>query len=233
MKTYSLLRRITVGLTATMLIAGLSAFGWLYLKTKWTDLTLREQTLFDQARVIAGYLKSDGNNSITLNLPPRLAEAYSNPESLYRYAIRDENGQYLFDSGAAVAPLPAFSRSRQKLYDYDPDGPGPLRMFGAALRTEVGQRTVFVQVEQKAYDPDYLRMAVVDEFITDGGWLVIPFLLVLLGVSIWIVKRALAPITRISALAGIDRADERKYPTIGRSGAARNSSARSIDERSS
>ena len=44
-------------------------------------------------------------------------------------------------------------------------------------------------------------MAVVDEFITDGGWLVIPFLLVLLGVSIWIVKRALAPITRISALA--------------------------------
>ncbi len=44
-------------------------------------------------------------------------------------------------------------------------------------------------------------MAVVDEFITDGGWLVIPFLLVLLGVSIWIVKRALAPITQISALA--------------------------------
>ena len=101
-----------------------------------------------------------------------------------------------------VAPLAAFSRSRPKLYDYDPDGPGPLRMFGAALRTEVGQRTVFIQVEQKARDPDYLRMAVVDEFITDGGWLEIPFLLVLLGVSIWIVKRALAPITRISAMAG-------------------------------
>ncbi len=44
-------------------------------------------------------------------------------------------------------------------------------------------------------------MAVVDEFITDGGWLVIPFLLVLLAISIWIVKNALAPITRISALA--------------------------------
>ena len=201
MKTYSLSRRITIGLTVTMLFAGLSSFGWLYLKTKWTDLALREQTLLDQARVIASYLKLDGSNSITLNLPPRLAEAYSNPESLYRYAIRDESGQYLFDSGAAVAPLAAFSRSRRKLYDYDPDGPGPLRMFGAALRTEVGQRTVFVQVEQKVHDPDYLRMAVVDEFITDGGWLVIPFLLVLLGVSILIVKRALAQITQISALA--------------------------------
>jgi len=184
-----------------MLIAGLSAFGWLYLKTKWTDIALREQTLFDQARVIAGYLKSDGNNSITLNLPPRLAEAYSSPESEYHYAVRDENGQYLFDSGRGVSALPVFSRSRRKLYDYDPDGPGPLRVFGAALRTEVGQRTVFIQVEQKTYDREYLRMAVVDEFITDGGWLVIPFLLVLLGVSIWIVKRALAPITQISALA--------------------------------
>ena len=125
MKPYSLLRRITVGLTVTMLIAGLSSFGWLYLKAKWTDVTLREQTLFDQARVIAGYLKSDGNNSITLNLPPRLAEAYSSPESEYHYAVRDENGQYLFDSGAAVSALPVLSRTRQKLYDYDPDGPGP------------------------------------------------------------------------------------------------------------
>ena len=201
MKPYSLLRRITVGLTATMLIAGLSSFGWLYLKAKWTDISLREQTLFEQARVIAEYLKLDGNNSITLNLPSRLAEAYSSPESEYHFAVRGENGQYLFDSGESVSALPVLSRSRQKLYDYDPDGPGPLRVFGAALRTEIGQRTVFVQVEQKTHDPDYLRMAVIDEFITDGGWLVIPFLLMLLGVSIWIVKRGLVPITQISALA--------------------------------
>ena len=201
MKPYSLLRRITVGLTATMLLAGLSSFGWLYLKTKWTDTTLREQSLFEQAKVIAGYLKSDGNNSITLNLPPRLAEAYSSPESEYHYAVRDGNGQYLFHSGTAVSVLPVLSSNRQKLYDYDPDGPGPLRVFGAALRTEVGQRTVFIQVEQTTNDPNYLKMAVVDEFITDGGWLVIPFLLVLLAISIWIVKNALAPITRISALA--------------------------------
>ncbi len=201
MKPYSLLRRITVGLTATMLLAGLSSFGWLYLKTKWTDTALREQSLFEQAKVIAGYLKSDGNNSITLNLPPRLAEAYSSPESEYHYAVRDGNGQYLFQSGTAVSVLPVLSSNRQKLYDYDPDGPGPLRVFGAALRTEVGQRTVFIQVEQTTNDPNYLKMAVVDEFITDGGWLVIPFLLVLLAISIWIVKNALAPITRISALA--------------------------------
>jgi signal transduction histidine kinase len=143
----------------------------------------------------------DDDNSIVLNLPSRLAEAYSGANSLYRYAVRDSNGQYLFDSGATVAPLPKISGNRPTLYDYDPDGPGPFRVFGATILTEVGARTVFVQVEQKVHEPAYLRMAVVDEFITDGGWLEIPFLLVLLGISIAIVKRALAPITQISEVA--------------------------------
>jgi signal transduction histidine kinase len=184
-----------------MLVASLCAIGWLYIKTEWTDAALRKQTLLDQARVIAGYLTVNDKNTVSLNLPPRLAEAYSNPESAYRYAVRDANGQYLFDGGMAVAPLPAFASNRPKIYDYDPDGPGPLHVFGAALQTEVGHRTLFVQVEQQAHDPAYVRKAVVDEYIVDGGWLEFLFLFVLMGVCIWIVRRAIAPIKRISTLA--------------------------------
>ncbi len=184
-----------------MLIASLCAFGWLYLKARWTDNTLREQSLLDQAKVIGHYLKTDDNNSIGLNLPPRLAEAYSNPDSSYRYAVRDANGQYLLDGGMPVRPLPAFSHSNSQLYDYDPDGAGPLHVFGAALQTVIGHRTIFIQVEQQAHDSAYLGKAAVDEFLTDGGLLEIPFLFVLLGVSIWIVKRAIAPLTQISKLA--------------------------------
>jgi signal transduction histidine kinase len=183
-----------------MLIASLSAFGWLYIKTEWTDAALRKQTVLDQARVIAGYLTVD-DGTVSLHLPSRLAEAYSSPESAYRYAVRDANGQFLFDSGMAVAPLPALANSRLKLYEYDPDGPGPFHVFGAALRTTVGHRTLFVQVEQQAHDPAYVRKAVIDEFIIDGGWLEIFFIFVLLGVSIWIVKRAIAPIENISTMA--------------------------------
>jgi signal transduction histidine kinase len=200
-KSYSLTRQITLGLTATMLVASLCAFGWLYLKTEWTDAALRKETLLDQAKVIAGYLTVDDEGKVQLDLPPRLSEAYSSPDSRYRYAVRDANGQYLFDGGMTVAPLPAFARSSRKFYDYDPDGTGPLHVFGTALRTEVGRHTVFVQVERRAHDPAYLRQAVVDEFITDGNWLEFFFLFVLLGVSIWIVKRAIAPIKRVSALA--------------------------------
>jgi signal transduction histidine kinase len=201
LKPYSLSRRITVGLTVTMVVASLCAFGWLYVKAKWTDIGLREQTLLDQARVIAGYLTVNADGSIDLDLPPRLAEAYGSPDSPYRYAVRDANGQFVFDSGTAIGPLPAVSDRGRKLYDYDPDGSGPLHVFGAALQTTVGHRTFFVQVEKRAYTPDYLRTAVIDEFLIDGGWLEILFLFVLLGVSLWIVKRAISPLTRISKLA--------------------------------
>ena len=201
MKPYSLSRRITVGLTVTMVAASLCAFGWLYLKAEWTDTGLRKQTLLDQARVIASYLTVNKNGSVEINLPARLADAYNSPDGLYRYAVRDANGQFVFDGGAAVGPLPALSNSERKLYDYDPDGTGPFRVFGAALRTVVGNRTFFVQVEQQAHVPDNVGRAAINEFVTDGGWLEIFFLFVLLGVSVWIVKRAIAPLTRISKLA--------------------------------
>ena len=64
MKAYSLLRRITVSLTITMLVASLCAFGWLYLKARWTDIALRQQTLLDQAKVIASYLVVNKDGSV-------------------------------------------------------------------------------------------------------------------------------------------------------------------------
>ena len=201
MKPYSLVRRITIGLTITMVFASLCAFGWLYLKAERTDIGLRKQTLLDQARVIASYLTVNENGSIEINLPARLADAYTSPTSRYRYVVRDANGQVVFDGGAAGGPLPAISNGGSKLYDYDPDGIGPFHIFGAALQAVVGNRTFFVQVEQQARESNHVGRAAIDEFITDGGWLEILFLFVLLGVSVWIVKRSIAPLTRISQLA--------------------------------
>lgn len=201
MKSYSLLWRISMGLTVTMLIASLCAFGWLYLKDRSTDIALRERSLLDQAQVIARYLTIGPDGSVDLDLPSRLAEAYTSPDSPYRYAVRSVDGQFLADGDRAVGPLPALPIKGQKLYDYDPDGNGPLHTFGAALLTTVGGHKYIVQVEQQAHDPAYLRKAVVDEFLTDGGWLQFVFLLVLLGVSLWIVRHAIAPLQRVSRLA--------------------------------
>jgi len=200
-KPYSLLRRITISLSATIVLAAACTYGWLYLKARSTEIALREETLFDQAKVIAGYLMVNSSGVVELDVPPRLAEAYTSPRASFRYAVRDERGQLLFTSGNSVAPLPALTKYLHELYDYDPDGPGPLHIYGAAVETIVGGKRFFTQVEQQTSDSDYLNESVFEEFLTDGMWLQIPFLLIVLGVSVFIVKRALAPLRRVSKLA--------------------------------
>jgi signal transduction histidine kinase len=75
-------------------------------------------------------------------------------------------------------------------------------MFGAAVETVVGKRTFFTQVEQQGAESEYLNEAVFEEFLTDGIWLQIPFLLMVLGVSVWMVNRAIVPLARVSQMAG-------------------------------
>jgi signal transduction histidine kinase len=200
LRPYSLLQRIAVVLTITIVAAGVCAFGWLYFKTKWMDVTLHQETLLDQARVIASYLVASGNDSIELNLPPRLAEAYTNPESSYRYAVRDASGRILFNVGSPVGPLPVLSNHKYKVYNYDPDGTGPFNVSGAALQDTINQRAFFIQVEQRTQS-DQVGAAVIYEFLADGGWLGIVFMFVLLGASVWLVKRAIMPLNHISQLA--------------------------------
>lgn len=200
MRPYSLLRRITIVLTVTIVAAGVCAFGWLYLKTERVDASLRQETLLDQARVIASYLVVAENGSVELNLPPRLVEAYTSPDGSYRYAVRDASGRFLFDAGPLVGPLPIISRRKYKVYNYDPDGTGPFNVSGVALQVVVNHQTFFIQVEQKTQS-DQVGAAAVDEFLTDGGWVGIVFMLILLGASVWLVKRAIAPLNRISQLA--------------------------------
>jgi signal transduction histidine kinase len=209
---YSLLRRITVVLAITMAAGGISTFGWLYLKIRWVNTGLHQETLLDQAHVIAGYIVVDENGVATLNLPPRLAEAYSSHSSSYRYAVRDANGQFLFNSASIIGPLPNFLNRDYRLYSYDPDGTGPLNVLGAALRTVVDGRPFFIQVEQESHHTEHAGTAAINEFLADGGWVGILFMLIVLGASILIVRRAIAPLKRISDLAetiGPTRADVR------------------------
>jgi signal transduction histidine kinase len=116
--------------------------------------------------------------------------------------VRAESGELLLSSGRSTRPLPTFHQSTQTTYDYDPDGPGPRHMFGAAVRTNVGGQYFITQVEEDGLDSQYLREAVYQEFLIDGGWLQAPFLFAWLLVSIFAIRRALAPLNEVSRVAG-------------------------------
>jgi len=197
----SISRRIVINLTVATIAVCVCEFGWLYLKARSTAATLRELSLVEQAKLIASYLVVNRQGTLELVLPPSWADVYQNAQSGYRYAIRDEANNIIFTSGPSVGPLPSLNTLGQALYDYDPDGPGPLRMFGAAVKTTLGKRTFVTQVEQTGLESEFLISSATQEFLTDGDWLLLPFLFVLLSVGVLAVRRALKPLDRISRMA--------------------------------
>ena len=197
----SISRQIVINLTVATVAVGVCEYGWLYLKARSTAATMRELSLVEQAKTIAGHLVLNRQGALELVLPPRLADVYQNAQSGYRYAIRDEDNNVIFTAGPSVGPLPPLSAAGYALYDYDPDGLGPLRMFGAAVKTTLRNRTLVTQVEQTGLESEFLISSATEEFLTDGEWLLLPFLFVLLSVGVLAVRRALKPLERISRMA--------------------------------
>jgi signal transduction histidine kinase len=197
----SLSSRIIVRLAVTTIVAAALAYGWLYIKQSRVETYLRERSLELQAQEIASYLSANYDGSVFLNLPAKLSEAYNNPGSRYRYAVRDQAGMTVAASGRRVGPLPNFIESEEHhVYAYR-SGTESARMLGAAVRREIGPRIFFIQVERTVPITRSLNAAVFNEFSMDGGWLGIPFLIVLLGVGAFTVRRTLSPLQELASLA--------------------------------
>ncbi|MGE5146589.1 MAG: histidine kinase dimerization/phospho-acceptor domain-containing protein, partial [Candidatus Eiseniibacteriota bacterium] len=199
MREPSLQRRIITRLALATVAAIIGGYGWLYLKASATEAALRNRTLIEQARDIASHLVVERDGTIALKLPPPLAEAYDDPHSAYHFAVRDDHGRLIYSSIGQVNPLLP-TRDKQT-YDYDPDGPGPLHVFGAAVHTTLGDKTFTTQVELTGSHDQYLAESATEEFLIDGGWLGVPFLVLLLTISILTVRGTLAPLERLSRLA--------------------------------
>jgi signal transduction histidine kinase len=193
--------RIFVRLAITAVLMSMFAYGWVYWQAQSTEIAVRQRALLDQAKHIASYLHLDERGELTLKLPQAIVDSYSSTTGAQRYAIRDQDGTVLFGSGRGTGPLSLFRQLTQAAYDYDPDGPGPLHMYGAAVKSNLNGRLFFTQVEEDVLDAEYLRAAVNEEFLTDGGWLQAPFLLAWLAVSMLAVRRALAPLKQVSRVA--------------------------------
>jgi signal transduction histidine kinase len=198
----SLSTRIIVRIAITTFVATVIAYGWLYLKQSHVDDFLRQRTLVRQAQEISNFIAINDDGSIDLNLPPQLLESYNSPGSIYRYAIRDQAGRIVATSTNRVLPLPELTHGQQRLqhaYKYKSDGTDN-RIVGAASNKTIGKSTFITQVEQ-IVPRESLGVSVLNEFIADGGWLGIPFLVVLLGISAFTVKKSLAPLDELSVVA--------------------------------
>jgi len=188
--------RIIVRLAITTCIASCIAYGWLYFKQSRVQEHLHERTLLQQAREISQYLSVDDSGQPELNLPPALYEAYNSPGSTYRYVIRDDAGR-IVASSSRHAELPlvlstpnAAHQSTKKIVDND-----------AVFRTTLAGKALTIGIEERLPRSPSLNASVFNEFVTDGGWLGIPFLCALLLVSAYTVRKSLSPLSRLSSIA--------------------------------
>ncbi|HLH97226.1 MAG TPA: HAMP domain-containing sensor histidine kinase [Xanthobacteraceae bacterium] len=195
----SLARKIILRLMLTTLVGTAVAYGWLYLKASHVQSYLEQRALVQQAREIADFVGVSGDGSLTLTLPPRLSEAYNSIDSSYRYAVRDEAGRIVAASSRGIGPLPLRTAKERRVYE---QGSGESHVIGAAIETAYGQRNFTTQVEEIGSRLPSINAAVLNEFIADGGWFIIVFLLVQLGISVATVRRGLQPLEKLSALAG-------------------------------
>ncbi len=198
----SLSSRIIIRITITTAIATGISYGWLYIKQSHVEAYLRQLTLVKQAREVSSYIEVSPDGSIEVDLPAKLSEAYNSPGSRYRYAVRDESGRTIVTSGRRMGPLPKLLDTEDReFYQYKADADNG-SVLGAAVRTDIGNKSYYTQVEQTLPMTRSLNAAVFNEFFMDGGWLQIPFLLAILAISALTLRTSLAPLKDMAKLAG-------------------------------
>jgi hypothetical protein len=138
----SLWLRLIIGLVSVSLLAVGAASGALYLRFKAKNWEFREQTLRNQAGVIADYLKSAPDGPI--QLPNYVTETFTTNNG--RYAIVDKSRQLLAGSAGVTAPLAAINPSEPRdsfaLQADENEAP----YYGLSVRTPFAGRLVWVQV---------------------------------------------------------------------------------------
>ena len=185
--TTSLWLRLILGLVGVSLLAVVAASGALYVRFKSKNTEFREQTLRNQANLIADYVKYRPHGP--LELPPNVTESFRANNG--RYAVVDLNGALLAASPGVTAPLAAVNTEENRhLFVLQPDE-HKLPLYGLSLRTSFGDIPVWVQVAFHAGSIVY--DSVLEEFVQDIAWIWIPFVVVLLGVNLLVARIGLAP----------------------------------------
>lgn len=197
----SLSSRIIIRITIATVIATGVSYGWLYIKQSHVEAYLRQLTLVKQAREVSSYIELSPDGSVEVDLPAELSEAYNSPGSRYRYAVRDQAGRTVATSSRRIGPLPKLlDTENRELYQYKAEADNA-SVLGAAVRTDLGNKSYFTQVEQSLPMTRSLNAAVFNEFFMDGGWLQIPFLLTILAISALTLRTSLAPLKDMASLA--------------------------------
>jgi signal transduction histidine kinase len=171
----------------------------LYLMLKHAAESLHDRALRQQAAEIVGYIEPDATGGLQLQLPPPLAELYSEAYGRYAFAVLDDKGAVLFSSLSGHAITSAAAGAADAAYFAQ--RLSGAQIYGVSLPAEIAGHKLLVQVSQDLAHRDVLIDDIVADFFPRVGWITAPILLLLLVIDVVIFRRALKPIVAASALA--------------------------------
>ena len=201
-RTPSLLLRISIRLMFVTIAAAIISYAWLIYEIRYAADSVAEGSLITQALEVMSSL-SPSNGSVRFSLPAELSGSTSEAEGRFRYSVRDELGNTLFQSSWPTAARDKIRilDTKNQLYQVHHQEPQRESFFGAVVRTNIGGRVLVVQVERNSRHIETLMDTILVEFFVHGGWLGIPFLLALTLISIWTIRGAIAPLNELSRQA--------------------------------
>lgn len=196
----SLMRGIVVRLSVITAIASAAAYGWFEFQGLPSLAGLHEDSLRRAAVDIASDLVPGEEHDRPVLRPagPGSARGRIDPGTVF--AVRDMGGAVLAGDGQPMGAPPAVFLSGEDgtLYEHAGDG---RRSIGMVMVKVVDGAAYLIQVEQDADDTLFLLRAVAEDFVDDGGWVILPILLALLTGSILTIRKTLAPLDRLSRRA--------------------------------
>lgn len=172
----------------------------LYWFVKSAADDLLRQAMRDQADLVAHYLAMRGNGEWTLELPPGLADMYSQAYGRYLYAVLDSGGRVLFSSLKHRAPV-FTGDMRPGNFALLETRHGNAAISGVSIAKKIGDQTVWIQVGEDLTHRDVIIDDIVADFFKRVGWITLPILLFLLAIDIVIFRRALRPLLKASQSA--------------------------------
>ena len=204
-RTPSLLGRVFWRMGVTMLAAVAAILATLLFAFLSHMDTMRDRSLTGQVADIARHLATAANGTISLNLPPGLAAAYSSDSHGYRYTVLDTTGKLLFASPGLDRAL--FGAPTSKTTDVEFfQTPDPLTgdlTYVAITAIRLSGTELQIQVAQGAEHSDVLADTFFDEMLGEVVWLVLAVFAALLGVTFATLKFSLRPLEQASARASI------------------------------
>lgn len=192
----SLLANLARRLVLVSLLAVASAAILLYVEFKGTDDRMRQRTLLSVASMIE-HVARQPDGTIGGELPDGVRSMLAG--TAVDFAIVDERNGVLTASAGRSEPLAPVSHHRQRDHFRLPATGSAPALYGLSRRVQSGDRPVWIQVASA--DEEMHVEAVIEAFVDRLAWIWGPFVVVLLLVNLWTIRRGLRPLRRASALA--------------------------------